>query len=477
MGAFKREENLEKALQNLPMHREGLKLDGIFIEAYLRGSSELTKIKIEDAVAYEMASLDVFNGNYEREVIKALTVLKRSQLAKEIKNSKYSAPLKENLIIDKSYYDSLDDNVKKEASEVVSATKGIIAVSGNKAVDMYITECCGGGTSNSEDVLGYRVNYLRRVLCQYCSQSNSETKINIGEYAKELNLKGLVYKDSMDGIFDKVERDNTGRIISIDFLGINMTGEEFAERFGMESNRIYFMEDCCVFKAIGKGMGLGICIEGANNMARLGKNYQEIIAYYYTDVIFENLDEYSLLKTLRDKKIVIDPGHGGIDKGNTRDDILEKDVNLKIALRLGSMLENKGTTVVLTRYDDINVPLSDRVEMINRERPELYISIHQNSFASPGVNGVECYCYHLDEEALKLGGIISEKISSRIGVKNRGIRTGDYFLLRECKVSGVMVECMYLSGNQDSSKYNEDNYNNIAEAIYESICIYYNIEP
>jgi N-acetylmuramoyl-L-alanine amidase len=117
------------------------------------------------------------------------------------------------------------------------------------------------------------------------------------------------------------------------------------------------------------------------------------------------------------------------------------------------------------------------VNLINKERPELYISIHQNNFMSSGVNGVECYCYTRDEEALKLGGIISREISSITGVKNRGTRTGDYFMLRECKLSGVIVECMYMTGNQDREKYTEENYAKIAEAIFNSVCVYYNVEP
>lgn len=449
----------------------------VFIEGYIKGTNELVKIEIDKALVYEAAAFNIINGNYNIEVIKTLTVLKRSQLAREIKNFKYASPSKQKLILDRSHFEALDGEKQRLITEVVSATRGIVAVSGNKVVDMFITECCGGGTANSEDVLGYRINYLRRVLCEHCSQCNFEKKINLVEYAKQLNLKGLVFKDSMDGIFNGVERDNTGRIIDISFLGIKMSGEEFAEMFGMESNRVYFMEDSVILRAIGKGMGLGICIEGAKNMAQKGKSFKEIIDYYYTGVTFENLDEYKLLNTLMDKKIIVDPGHGGNDKGNVIEGIVEKDVNLKIGHMLMNKLQEKGATVMLTRNDDKNIPLSDRVEMINRERPELYISIHQNYFAASGVNGVECYCYNRDEEALKLGSIISREISNKIGVRSRGTRTGDYFLLRECKVSGVMVECMYLSGDQDRAKYNENNYNNIAVAIYNSICIHYNIEP
>ncbi|MDF2671893.1 MAG: N-acetylmuramoyl-L-alanine amidase [Clostridiales bacterium] len=452
-------------------------MSGLFIEVYSKDMSELMSVEIDEALIYEVASFNWLNNNYSIEVIKALTVLKRSQLVKEIKNSKYAFPSKQALILDKSCYEMLDKEKQRIIIDAVASTRGIIAVCGNKAVDLFVTECCGGGTTNSEDVLGYRINYLRRVLCENCTHNSYEKKFSIVEYAKKSNLKGLAFKDSMDGVFSEVERDDTGRIINISFLGVKMSGEEFAKMFGMESNRVYFMEDSVIFRAIGKGIGLGICIEGANNMAREGKNFKEIINYYYTGVTFEDIDEYKLLKTLRDKKIIVDPGHGGKDRGNINEGIEEKTVNLKIGLLLMNRLQDKGATVMLTRDNDVNISLSDRVEMINRERPELYISIHQNYFAAPGVNGVECYCYNRDEEALKLGSIISREISNRIGVKDRGTRTGDYFLLRECKVSGVMVECMYISGNQDITKYNEDNFRNIAAAIYESICIYYNITP
>lgn len=452
-------------------------MDGLFIEVYSKNMKELNRVEIDEALIYEVAALNGVNSNHNIEVIKALTVLKRSQLVKEIKNSKYAFPSKQDLILDKSFFEALDKEKQGMIIDAIASTRGIIAIYGNKAVDMFTTECCGGGTSNSEDVLGYRVNYLRRVLCENCTHNSYEKKVSIIEYAKKSNLKGLVFKDSMDGVFSEVERDDTGRIINIGFLGLKMSGEEFADMFGLDSNRVYFMEDSVIFRAIGKGIGLGICIEGANNMAREGKDFKEIIDYYYTGVVFEDIDEYKLSKTLRDKKIVVDPGHGGRDKGNINEGIEEKDVNLKIGILLRNRLQDKGAVVMLTRDKDVNLSLSDRVEMINRERPELYISIHQNHFASPGVNGVECYCYNRDEEALKIGSIISREISNRIGVKDRGTRTGDYFLLRECRVSGVMVECMYISGSQDIKKYNEENFDNIAKAIYESICIYYNIRP
>jgi len=78
---------------------------------------------------------------------------------------------------------------------------------------------------------------------------------------------------------------------------------------------------------------------------------------------------------------------------------------------------------------------------------------------------------------MKLGKIILENISNIAGIKNRGVRTGDYYILRECKRSGILIECMYMSGDKDKLKYNEETYLLIAEAIYKSLCQYYEIEP
>ena len=138
-------------------------MDGLFIELYSKDMSELMSVEIDEALMYEVAAFDLLNNNYALEAIKALTVLKRSQLVKEIKNSKYAFPSKQALVLDKSSYEVLDKEKQGIIIEAVASTRGIIAVSGNKAVDLFVTECCGGGTSNSEDVLGYRRNYLRRV--------------------------------------------------------------------------------------------------------------------------------------------------------------------------------------------------------------------------------------------------------------------------------------------------------------------------
>jgi N-acetylmuramoyl-L-alanine amidase len=92
------------------------------------------------------------------------------------------------------------------------------------------------------------------------------------------------------------------------------------------------------------------------------------------------------------RKVVIDPGHGGKDTGaRGKQDLLEKDVNLEIATKLGKELEKLGIKVVYTRTDDRFVSLEQRSSIANRSRADLFISIHANSNKSKRIHGIETY--------------------------------------------------------------------------------------
>lgn len=452
-------------------------MDKIFLKVYSSLKDKACNMEIDDVIYYKLISLADLSPDNGIEVIKALIVLLRSQLMKEIRNSKYSAPSNKNIIVRDDIEKNIDDKKRYLIKEALNQTRDIIAINGDKALDLYYTKCCGGGTANSEDILGYRINYLRKVLCRYCSQDYTEKLVSVKDFAKKLNILDISQNEEMRSTIKDVERDATGRIISINFMGQRMTGESFANFFGVPSNRIYFIEDSIVFKTIGRGMGLGICLDGGDMLSKQGKNFKDIINYYYTGVKFETIDKISLKTRINGKKIIIDPGHGGNDYGNKIDDIYEKDINLYIAHQLKKRLKDIGGDILMTRDDDIEISMGDRVEFINNERPEFFISIHQNSFVLPGVNGVEAYCYDKDDDAIELGGKITENIGNMLQVKNRGVRTGDYFILRECKISGVLVECMYMTGDKDRNKYKDENYRIIADAIFKSLCQFYEVEP
>ncbi|TDT62337.1 N-acetylmuramoyl-L-alanine amidase [Fonticella tunisiensis] len=449
-------------------------MEKVLVEVFSK-DGRIVKEDINFVIACKLAEMEFHKLNIE--VIKAIVVLLRSSLYKNIKGSKYYLPGDNYIVIQEDIFNSLEYEQKEIIKRAMDETEGIVAISGDNLVEFYYTKCCGGGTSNSEEILGYRVNYLRRVLCRHCSNSYKEKVISLQEIKDKLSIKGTEYKNDIDNILKNIKRDETGRIIEINVMGRILSGEEFINLFNLESTRVFFVEDSLRFKVIGEGLGLGICIDGANSLASQGVGYKDIIKHYYTGIEFKNVSNEYNDKPLINRRIVIDPGHGGKDSGNVKEGVVEKDVNLYIALSLQKLLEKTGLTVVLTRTCDEYKTLGERVELINSTRPDFFISIHQNSFFHSGVNGVESYCYEKDNEAIKLGELICRKISERIEVKDRGVRVGDYYLLRECKVSGIILECMYMSGNRDIMKYTEENYKAIAQAIFDAICLYYGVIP
>ena len=92
-------------------------------------------------------------------------------------------------------------------------------------------------------------------------------------------------------------------------------------------------------------------------------------------------------------RIVVDAGHGGWDLGTVgRRGLLEKDLVLEIAQRLGKLLESRlGADVILTRNDDNYIPLDERAGMANQAQADLFISVHANYSDLPSARGVETY--------------------------------------------------------------------------------------
>ncbi|KRQ87782.1 N-acetylmuramoyl-L-alanine amidase LytC precursor [Caloramator mitchellensis] len=429
-------------------------------------------IELEMAVLYHLSSFQEF-FELEIETLKAISVLLRSKLCRGIRNLIENE--KVNVELDENNYINLNTKLKEKINKAVSETEGLIVKYNNKIIDFYYTMNCSGGTANSEDVLGVNIPYLRRVLCNKCPRTKREVEFEIKDIENKLGMLNGNYKNEIPNFMENVERDETGRIINLDIRTNKTSGKEFAERMNLKSNRIYFMQKSISIKEIGDGMGLGICIQGANNLAKEGCKFNELIKYYFTGVEIIRLDKEYILNNLYDKKIVIDAGHGGSDFGKVNDSLIEKDINLKIALKLKYLLESKGCIIILTREKDEYLSLLDRVNIINKERPNFFISIHQNSFINDTVNGAECYCFKDDDLALELSKEILEKLKNKAGIKNRGVRVGDYYILREGRVSGIVLECLYLTGNVDREKYDEEGLEKIAKAVFEGICEYYDV--
>ena len=142
--------------------------------------------------------------------------------------------------------------------------------------------------------------------------------------------------------------------------------------------------------------------------------------------------------------VVIDAGHGGYDRGGVPGQrITEKDKTLDVAQRLRRILQTNGYRVVMTRDQDVFVPLGTRVAIANSYRNATFVSIHFNCSTRAGANGIETYYYRGDSAGLAAS--IHRNVVAGAPTENRGIRRRGFFVLRRTAVPSVLVECGFLT--------------------------------
>jgi N-acetylmuramoyl-L-alanine amidase len=157
--------------------------------------------------------------------------------------------------------------------------------------------------------------------------------------------------------------------------------------------------------------------------------------------------------TLKGKTIVVDAGHGGHDAGASRRLpapkgqrgalVMEKDINLAVALDLAAKLRARGATVVMTRSTDVFVTLSDRVTMSNGIQPDLFLSVHSNAHTDKTFDGIETYYTHSSSQCP------AERIQNAMvaGIPESGnwVRSRGLYVTNHATVPAVLAEIGYLS--------------------------------
>ena len=156
--------------------------------------------------------------------------------------------------------------------------------------------------------------------------------------------------------------------------------------------------------------------------------------------------------------IVIDPGHGGFDRGGIPGQrVAEKVMTLDVSQRLKTILQNAGYRVVMTRDTDEFIPLGTRVAIANSQPPPnanpFTAAIHFNSATRRGANGIETYFY--STESAPLAASIHASVLGGAPSENRGVRRRGYFVLRRTNIPAVLVECGFLT-NPNEAQYAEN---------------------
>lgn len=169
--------------------------------------------------------------------------------------------------------------------------------------------------------------------------------------------------------------------------------------------------------------------------------------------------------------VMIDAGHGGKDQGTSSGDVLEKDINLTVALMVAEELEKSGVSTALMRTDDTFVSLEDRAARANEKEVDLFVSIHCNySEDDASVQGLECYYRDGSEEGEALADSIIASVEELDEVTTRGTKTEDFRVLRKTTMPAALVEIGYLSNAQECGNLTDKDYQQrLAQKIAEGI--------
>ena len=216
-------------------------------------------------------------------------------------------------------------------------------------------------------------------------------------------------------------------------------------------------------------------------------------------------------------RIVIDAGHGGHDTGTIGPTgLMEKDLCLDVALRLGKIIQQKlpGADIVLTRSDDTFIPLEDRTRIANEAKADLFISIHANSSPDHGARGIETYYLNMKgsaeamavaarenavsqqgihdleevvkkiartekiDESRELAQDVQDSLARRIQkaakpVKNRGVRKAPFVVLIGADMPSILTEISFLSNPADEQLLKKPEYRQrVAEGLYQGVSDY-----
>lgn len=181
--------------------------------------------------------------------------------------------------------------------------------------------------------------------------------------------------------------------------------------------------------------------------------------------------------------VVLDAGHGSSDSGKVGiNGVLEKDINLSVSKKTKKYLEKKGIRVVMTRNKDESLAegengnrkvqdMKARVKRINDTKPDLAVSIHQNSYHEESIHGAQVFYYEHSESGEKDARILQEALLAVDPDNTRQVKANTtYYLLKRTEVPILIVECGFLSNQEEAEKLaSEDYQKELAKAIANGI--------
>jgi N-acetylmuramoyl-L-alanine amidase len=197
------------------------------------------------------------------------------------------------------------------------------------------------------------------------------------------------------------------------------------------------------------------------------------------------------------RTVVLDPGHGGTDRGARGQKSREKELTLDLAKRVERELESNGVTAILTRTTDRTLSLEDRTNFAAAKRADVFVSIHLNSGGS--ADGIETYCLppagapstaqafsffrrrddeaatgnRFDEKNIWLAHCVQRALLRATGANDRGVRRARFQVLRDASCPAILVEAGFVSNRAEEARLlNVDYRDRLAKAIAQGILLY-----
>ncbi|MCT2344363.1 stage II sporulation protein D [Niallia taxi] len=283
------------------------------VSIYREEQKKIEKVDLEDYVAGVVAN--EMNASFEPEALKAQALAARTYIVRRM-ISETESGLPDGAVVGdsityqvyknkeelKTTWQSKDYDWKmKKIEDAVQATAGQILTYDGQPIDALFFSTSNGYTENSNDVWANSVAYLKSVESPWDKNSpkfNGEEEISIQDFESKLGVS----LGSSASIMTNVEYTSGKRVAKANISGKELTGTDIRDKLGLKSTDFTMTRSgqSIIVTTKGYGHGVGMSQYGANGMAAEGKNYKDIVKYYYKDVAVTNSE--SLLTAYMAKK-------------------------------------------------------------------------------------------------------------------------------------------------------------------------------
>lgn len=157
-------------------------------------------------------------------------------------------------------------------------------------------------------------------------------------------------------------------------------------------------------------------------------------------------------KTLTGYTVTLDAGHGGWSSGAVYEDIMEKDINLAVALRAERILKEMGCEVYMMRTDDTFVDIHDRASLANKRGTDIFVSVHSNANPDTRIQGTYTYYCPGSRRGKTLAQCLQTAVSAAAGSRDRGVMQDELVVVKETSMPAALVELGFMTNHEELMK-------------------------